>query len=378
MSSPASLRRRLVDELGRSGAISSDAVRDAFLRVPREHFLPGVPIETVYRDDVVVTKTDEHGRAISSSSQPQIMARMLELLDLRPGQRVLEIGAGTGYNAALLKELVGPGGRVATVEVDDELARKARRALRSGGHAVTVVAADGREGHAAGAPYDRIVATVSASRIPRAWLDQLAEGGLLEAPLRISGAGWQAVATFRRSREVLESVAVVPGGFMPLRGEEGELPPALTVTGPGGLIVQLVGTGLASLSAAGRRRALALVLGEPRRRDLGTRFPTWSLGFYLGLELPERRLATLFPSLGLGLVAADGRSLAFLAGSSVGRKPADAAAAPLLRRRRGGGRVSWRRSGAGTRAAAPPRASSRCASRSPASESRIARRWRPS
>ena len=112
-------------------------MRDAFLRVPRELFVPAFAAEhgldAVYRDEAIVTKTDEHGTPISSSSQPQIMAIMLERLALEPGLRVLEIGAGTGYNAALLKTIVGPRGRVVSVDVDPELARGARSRLRRGG-----------------------------------------------------------------------------------------------------------------------------------------------------------------------------------------------------------------------------------------------------
>ncbi len=108
------------------------AIHDAFARVPRHHFLPGLPLDAVYADDAVVTH-DEGGVPTSSSSQPSLMARMLAQLDVRPGDRVLEIGAGTGYNAALLAAL---GAAVTTVELQPEVADAAREHLEAAGIAV--------------------------------------------------------------------------------------------------------------------------------------------------------------------------------------------------------------------------------------------------
>src|SRR3712207_5192779 len=112
----ASLQRSLAEHMIRDGHITTAPVAEAFRAVPRHLFLPGVPPEAVYQDEAIVTNRLE-GVPVSSSSQPAIMAIMLERLDLRPGQRVLEIGAGTGYNAALIAEIVGPGGRVITVDL---------------------------------------------------------------------------------------------------------------------------------------------------------------------------------------------------------------------------------------------------------------------
>src|SRR4051794_16053500 len=101
----AALRRALVSELEVRGVIRSAAVRSAFLRVPRELFVPERlaedGLDAVYRDEAIVTKTGPQGMPMSSSSQPSIMAEMLERLLVEPGMRVLEVGAGTGYNAAL-------------------------------------------------------------------------------------------------------------------------------------------------------------------------------------------------------------------------------------------------------------------------------------
>jgi protein-L-isoaspartate(D-aspartate) O-methyltransferase len=225
---PAVLRQRLAARLRDAGTLTDSFVERAFLTVPRELFVAAVAarqgLEAVYRDDAIVIKEDALGRPASSSSQPSIMAAMLEQLAVRPGQRVLEIGAGSGYNAALLSMLVGPGGRVVSVELDEEVARAARAALARGGYRVQVGAADGRQGWAAAAPFDRIIVTASTDDVPRAWFDQLVVGGRLVLPLRVSRRWFlpQAVVALQRTAVGLESVAVVPGAFMALRRPPGD------------------------------------------------------------------------------------------------------------------------------------------------------------
>jgi protein-L-isoaspartate(D-aspartate) O-methyltransferase len=143
-------RQKLVRHLDSVSGIRSPAVREAFLEVPRETFLPDIAerfgVGAVYRDEAFPTKTDLHGDAISSSSQPGIMASMLEELRVSPGHRVLEIGSGTGYNAALLSVLVGPKGHVTSVELDPELATRARRAVRAADRRASIVVGNGRLG----------------------------------------------------------------------------------------------------------------------------------------------------------------------------------------------------------------------------------------
>src|SRR5262245_12703766 len=109
MADAADLHRDLVDSLVRRGAITDSRVEAAFRAVPRHLFLPEVSVAEVYRDQAIPTKMLD-GEAISSSSQPEIMATMLQQLELEPGSRVLEVGAGTGYNAALMSHLVGGNG----------------------------------------------------------------------------------------------------------------------------------------------------------------------------------------------------------------------------------------------------------------------------
>ena len=181
--------------------------------------MPDQPKKDVYTDRAFITKQVD-GVPTSSSSQPSIMALMLEQLDVAPGMRVLEIGAGTGYNAALLSALVGDDGQVTTVDIDVDTAEAAREHLRSAGcKRVEVLAVDGGFGHRDGAPYDRIIATAACWQIPQPWIEQLAEGGLIVLPFRLNGA--HVSLALRKHGDELLSVRAEMCGFMPLRGAFG-------------------------------------------------------------------------------------------------------------------------------------------------------------
>ncbi|SCF28898.1 protein-L-isoaspartate(D-aspartate) O-methyltransferase [Micromonospora purpureochromogenes] len=215
---PTDLRTELTDRLRAENVIRTPAVEAAMRRTPRHLFLPGVPLQQAYVDGPVYTKTDGSGTSISAASQPRIVAMMLEQLDAQPGHRVLEAGAGTGYNAALLAAIVGDSGRVVTIDVDDDLVAGAREHLAAAGVAnVEVVHGDGALGHPDGAPYDRIIATVGAWETPTAWLEQLAPDGRLVVPLRLRGAASRSIIFERHAggwRDNGSELAV----FMPLRG----------------------------------------------------------------------------------------------------------------------------------------------------------------
>ncbi len=181
-------------------------------------FLPDVPLDRVYSGDAIPTKRDAEGNPISSSSEVGIMIAMARLLDVAPGQRILEIGAGTGYNAAILSELVGDLGAVTTIDIDADVAAEAREHLAHAGFdRVAVVAADGWEGNATNAPYDRIEVTASVCDLSPEWISQLVDGGTIVLPF-VLPAGMQAVLGLRKKGPDLVSTSVITGGFMRLRG----------------------------------------------------------------------------------------------------------------------------------------------------------------
>lgn len=214
------LHHDLINQLIINQSLKMDHVEAAFRAVPRHLFLPKVPLEQVYSDQAIPTKFQD-GKSISSSSQPAIMAIMLEQLDLQPGHRVLEIGAGTGYNAALLAYLVGDSGSVTTIDLDEDTAAGARSHLAAAGfEQVKVVCADGMKGYAPDAPYDRIILTVGGWDIAPQWLEQLQDDGRILLPLSINGP--QLSVAFDRQDGHLVSVSVRPCGFMRVRGELAE------------------------------------------------------------------------------------------------------------------------------------------------------------
>ncbi|MEU9890797.1 methyltransferase, FxLD system [Sphaerisporangium sp. NPDC051011] len=224
------LREAMVDTLRGWGGVRTASVEAAMRAVPRHLFVPEVSLERAYGPESVVTFRDEDGIAISSASGPGVVAAMLEQLEVRPGHRVLEIGAGTGYNAACLAELTGPSGRVTTVDIGEEIVAGARRGLAVAGYEdVRVVHGDGTDGVHEDAPYDRIIVTAGAWDVPPSWREQLAPGGRLVVPLRMRGVT-RAVA-LELDGDVWRSVSIEECGFMPMRGPDAveelnlELPP---------------------------------------------------------------------------------------------------------------------------------------------------------
>lgn len=217
------LHEHMVQQLIDSASARTAPVIAALRAVPRHAFLPGVPVSTAYDPGIaVITKKAANGTHLSCASVTTLVAGMLEHLQVRPGDRVYECGAGTGYNAALLAELTGAGGYVTTADIDAEVTAGAVAALRATGHgAVRVLTRDGALGAAEDAPFDRIIATVGVWDIPGYWFTQLREGGRMVLPLRWRGQT-RGVAFVKDGDGVLRSESVFLCGFVPMIGQDGE------------------------------------------------------------------------------------------------------------------------------------------------------------
>ncbi len=219
--SPETLRAQMVDRIITAGWARTGRGAEAMRTIPRHLFVPDAPVQEAYDDRAVITKRAPDGTALSCASEPVIVAMMLDQLNVHPGHRILEIGAGTGYNAALLAHLTGPGGQVSTVDIDPDITAQARHALdATGHHRVHVATRDGALGDPDHAPYDRIILTVGAWDIPPAWWDQLAPGGCLVVPLRWRGQTRSIAFNYSENRLRSESIHLC--GFVPMVGQEGE------------------------------------------------------------------------------------------------------------------------------------------------------------
>ncbi|MEV0692220.1 methyltransferase, FxLD system [Streptomyces sp. NPDC050388] len=319
VSGPADLRESLAQRLVDSGHLRSQTTIDAFRTTDRHAFLPGVDLEAAYQEDAVPIKHDEHGEMISCISAPSIVATQLEQLGAQPGHKVLEAGAATGYNAALLGKIVSPGGQVWTLDVDQDLVAGAGKHLAEAGVGnATAVMADGAAGLPEHAPYDRIIFTVGAGDVPVKILDQLAPGGRLVLPMRIRGSISRSFA-FERDGQTWTTVSCEMATFIPLR--KGVCDDVYT-------LVPMAGEGNVRLETFSEqdvdRDALSFVLDQQQTKlYTGVKFrqgSAWEwLYLYLACVLPNglSRLPGqrpgFTPHFGWGSMAAlDGGSLAYL------------------------------------------------------------------
>ncbi|RLI10201.1 protein-L-isoaspartate O-methyltransferase [Candidatus Bathyarchaeota archaeon] len=210
----AEQRRRMVQRYRRSGYIKTEAMARAMLRVPREEFMDSAYIDYAYSDQPFPIPGD--GR--QTISAPYMYPVFYEPLELKRGDRVLEIGAGSGYGAALAWELVGPEGLVVAIEINPTTYRFAETNLRRTGYDdVLLVLGDGSLGYPEKAPYDAICVTAACPEIPRPLIEQLGAPGRLMAPVGSTSSllGQDLVllekdGEGRTRRRVLMKVAYVP------------------------------------------------------------------------------------------------------------------------------------------------------------------------
>ncbi len=208
-------RAMMVKNLKRSGYVKSKEVERAMMNVHRHVFVPKSVLRSAYYDSPLPIG---EGQTISA---PHMVAMMLERLDLKEGQNVLEVGGGSGYHAALVAYIVGDEGQVISVERIGTLAERARKALRECGleKRVVMVVGDGSIGWEKKAPYDRIFITCASPQIPPPLVNQLKDGGKLLIPLGSLHLQTLVLAEKRGGRIKKKSY----GGcmFVPLIGEYG-------------------------------------------------------------------------------------------------------------------------------------------------------------
>ncbi|MFO7892713.1 MAG: protein-L-isoaspartate(D-aspartate) O-methyltransferase [Longimicrobiales bacterium] len=199
------LRRAMVERQVAARGVRDTAVLRAMRSVPRHRFVPEARPEAAYSDRPLPIG---HGQTIS---QPYIVAFMAEAAEIEPGDRVLEIGTGSGYGAAVLAELAA---EVYTIEIVPELAERARRALADAGyHNVDVRTGNGWLGWPEYAPYHAVVVTAAPDEVPEALVDQLAVGGMLVVPV---GRAFQELRVLRKTAEGLREEASLPVRFVPM------------------------------------------------------------------------------------------------------------------------------------------------------------------
>jgi len=206
-------REAMVERQLKRRGITEQHILDAFLEVPREAFIAGNNVHLAYGDHPLPI---EAGQTIS---QPYIVALMIQAAGIKPGDGVLEVGAGSGYAAAVISRIAG---KVIGIERQHELVEVARERLqRLGYDNVEIVEGDGTKGWRDGAPYDAILAAASGSHVPRPLVEQLAPGGRIVMPIGDPGWVQQLVKVTKNDDGTLVQQDLGGVRFVPLIGEEG-------------------------------------------------------------------------------------------------------------------------------------------------------------
>lgn len=205
----------LIDSLKREGTLTSERIEEALTIAKREYFVKEKYSDVYYSNRPLPIG---YGQTIS---QPTVVVKMTQLLDPNPGDKILEIGAGSGWQSALLSVLVGEEGHVYTMERKPELVDQARNNLRNAGFKnVTVLEGDGSLGCEEYAVYDKIICTAACPNIPDVWIEQLKTGGKIIAP--VGSRNIQSLVLYRKEADGLDELEKEYGyRFVPLLGKKG-------------------------------------------------------------------------------------------------------------------------------------------------------------
>ncbi|NGO70006.1 methyltransferase domain-containing protein [Streptomyces boncukensis] len=288
---------------------------------PVAHAAEDLPAEAFHGDD---------GRAVRPCTPPEVTARHLRMLDLAPGHRVLDIGLGSGYSAALAARLTAPGGQVTAVDINPELAQRARTLYDQHGLNVRVQVGDGMLGHPPAAPYDRILAGATPPHIPDAWLEQLAPGGILVCGVRLGPLpGSYAIARITADDHGGPgTVQAHPGGYTPMTAAASHTVPAF---GSGNATVSTLAT-----AASEDHQALVDALTDRPHSEPSGLDATEYLDFknWLLAVRPEELLEAATPlgnGVGVGDTSGVPATASFAAGELLVADSADSTALDTMR-----------------------------------------------
>jgi protein-L-isoaspartate(D-aspartate) O-methyltransferase len=208
-------RQKLVDSLRRKGYISKPEVISAIMNVPRHFFVPESIEDASYLDRPQKIGLNQ------TISAPHMVGIMVEKLDLKPGHKVLEVGGGSGYHAAVVAQIVGKEGHVYSIEYLEGLAQWGRENIKKSGYEdiVTIIQGDGSLGYPNEAPYDRIYVTAASPEVPPPLMEQLKDKGKLLIPS--GGRYYQTLMFYEKKGNKIVKKDFGGCVFVPLRGKYG-------------------------------------------------------------------------------------------------------------------------------------------------------------
>ncbi|MBS1983252.1 MAG: hypothetical protein JST16_03695 [Bdellovibrionales bacterium] len=237
MKTAQNFQEQFLNSLSKTEFVLSEATRQAFLNIPRHEFVTKYRnsgnstweviskdnieqhLATLYRDAPLILVGDDDHNVKSTISQPSFVLRMIEMLDLQKGHKVFELGAGSGWNAALMGHVVGPSGSVVAVEILEELIKPAQTAIaKLKLPHVAIIQGDGGDGHASSGTFDRAIFTAGSYDIPLEFYSQIKDGGLFLCVIKTKG-GADNLFLLKKCGDHFETVDSLSCGFVPMTGK---------------------------------------------------------------------------------------------------------------------------------------------------------------